>query len=96
MDKKYVVILEEIRGKRKLRMDTDDESWITMHGTHVKIGDDGEITAGPKEFVGKNVNNLGFGGVDVDTFCQKLDNAAKAVAQVHPDISCHCFVKGGI
>ena len=38
--------LERIRVKHLQRM--DDDNWKTINGTHVEIGDDGEITKGPE------------------------------------------------
>jgi hypothetical protein len=42
------------------KKDNEADRWVTLeNGVHVQIGSNGEIKAGPKEFAGKNISNLG-------------------------------------
>jgi hypothetical protein len=34
------------------------EGWVTIRGNHVLIGDDGVITKGPSELVGKHISTI--------------------------------------
>src|ERR1700684_2235237 len=51
--------------------------WVTLHGTHVFIGDDGTITKGPSAFVGKKPSDLNKGS-DKDAHAARVQRAMKS------------------
>lgn len=67
-EKKIIRNVEDIRKRHRIRrrayqiMRTDekeDEQWITVKGTHILVGEGGDVLGGPEALKGKNVSEFG-------------------------------------
>jgi predicted RNA-binding Zn-ribbon protein involved in translation (DUF1610 family) len=63
-----------------LQEDSGGDDWVTLHGVHVVLGDDGTIVKGPHRLIGKKPHEIGAKLPDDRKMSQKLKDAISHAA----------------
>jgi hypothetical protein len=74
------LILASVEQDLLLLEDSDGDEWVTLHGVHVVLGDDGTIVKGPHRLLGKKPDEIGAKLPDDRKMSQKLKDAISSAA----------------